>query len=219
MTDVSSVEELVRRRLGEALGGLRGVVEGAVPTIAFTVTFLASGRQLKLALIVSIALTVVALAIRLVQRSNPQFVVNALVGIALAAVIAAKSGEARNVFLPGIIYNAGYAVVMAGTVVVRWPLVGLMVGGVVGDLTQWRRDPGMVRLCSRLTWLLILPCIVRVVVQYPLWRMDEVGLLGVSKIVLGWPLQLASLAAMGWLLSRNGTPLSEDPNEVLPPHD
>ena len=35
-----------------------------------------------------------------------------------------------------------------------------------------------------------------------------VALLGVLKIAMGWPLQLAALAAMVWLLSRNSTPLT-----------
>jgi hypothetical protein len=34
-----------------------------------------------------------------------------------------------------------------------------------------------------------------------------VAALGILKIVLGWPLQLASLAGMVWLLSRNHTPV------------
>jgi len=40
-----------------------------------------------------------------------------------------------------------------------------------------------------------------------LWAGDHVGWLGTSKIVLGWPLQLASLGAMVWVLARNHTPL------------
>ena len=34
-----TVEHIIRARLSEALGGRRGVIEGAVPTIAFTVTY------------------------------------------------------------------------------------------------------------------------------------------------------------------------------------
>jgi len=41
-----------------------------------------------------------------------------------------------------------------------------------------------------------------------LWAGDHVGWLGTSKIVLGWPLQLASLGAMVWVLARNHTPLA-----------
>jgi hypothetical protein len=42
-----------------------------------------------------------------------------------------------------------------------------------------------------------------------------VAALGVSKIVMGWPLQLAALAGMVWLLARNRTPVvpAEEPEE------
>ena len=63
------------------------------------------------------------------------------------------------------------------------------------------------KLCSQLTWMMAAPCILRVVVQYPLWATDHVALLGTAKIALGWPLQIASFAAMAWLLGRNHTPI------------
>jgi hypothetical protein len=208
--DFTTVEELVRHRLSVALGGRRGMVEGAVPTLGFTITYLL-GHNLRLGLSVGIGLAVALLAVRLVQRQSVQFVVNSLVGIAIAAVFASRTGNAKDVFLPGILWNTGYAVVMVLSVLVRWPLVGLMLASVTGDLTAWRRDPAIVRLCTRLTLILALPCVVRVAVQYPLWVADRVGWLGVTKIALGWPLQVAALAAMAWLLARGRTPL------VVPP--
>lgn len=205
---VETVEELVRSRLSEALGGPRGIVESAVPTIAFTICYLTT-RDLKFALVVASGLTAVLLLVRVVQKSNPQFVINALVGIGIAAIFASRSGEARDVFLPGIIYNSGYAVVLIGSIVIGWPIVGLMIGGLVGDFSAWRNDRGMRRLCAHLTWLLALPCVLRVLVQYPLWAADRVALLATAKIALGWPLQVASLMAMVWLLSRNRTPIDD----------
>ena len=77
----STVEELVRQRLAEAFGGVRGIVEAAVPTATFTVFYLTT-RDLKQALVVAAGLTAVLLIVRVVQRSSPQFVINALVGIA-----------------------------------------------------------------------------------------------------------------------------------------
>ncbi len=208
--DVATVEEVVRHRLSVALGGRRGMVEGAVPTLGFTVTYLATD-ELRSGLYVGVGLAVALLVVRVVQRQSVQFVVNSLVGIAIAAVFASRTGKAEDVFLPGIVYNAGYAVAMVLSVLVRWPLVGLMIASVTGDLTAWRRDPAIVRLCSRLTWILALPCALRVAVQYPLYLAGEVGWLGVTKIVLGWPLQLAALAAMAWLLARGRTPLAAPP--------
>lgn len=209
VVSAQTVEQLVRQRLAEAFGGMRGVVETAVPTLVFTVWYLSTG-ELKQGLIVAAGITVVLLAIRLIQRSELQFVINALFGIGLAALFAARSGEARDVFLPGILYNGGYAVVLTLTILVGWPLMGFLVGGMVGDLTGWRSDPGMRKLCSRLTWFLVIPCVIRVAVQYPLWAADEIALLATSKIILGWPLQIASLLGMGWLLARNATPLEAE---------
>jgi uncharacterized protein DUF3159 len=220
---VETVEAVVRAQLGKALGGRRGMVEAAVPTLLFTSVWLV-GHQLRAALLVSVAAAVVLLAARLVQRSTVQFVVNALVGIAIGwffVTMAARRGgsaddQALAYFLPGIIYNTAYTVVLSLTCLVRWPLVGFMVGSVTGDPTAWHRDRQVVRLCTLLTWLLVLPCLLRVLVQAPLWLAGSSGAvdastaiaaLGVLKVVLGWPLQLAALGAMVWLLGRNHTPV------------
>lgn len=205
----ASVEQLVRSRLSAALGGRRGMIEAAVPTIAFTVTWV-STRELRLALGLSLALAVGLLVVRLLQRQSPQFVLNSLFGIGLGAVFAMRSGEAAGFFLPGIIYNAGYGAVMVLSVLAGWPLVGFLLGSVTGDATAWRRDRAVVRLCNRLTWVLATPCILRVLVQYPLYVADRVGWLGAAKIAMGWPLQVAALATMAYLLGRNSTPVAGD---------
>jgi hypothetical protein len=200
-----TVEEIVRHRLAETLGGRRGILEAALPTVGFTLTYVLT-KELRLSLILGFGLAAVLLVVRVVQRQPVQFVLNSLVGIGIGALFALRSGRAEDVFLPGIIYNAAYAAVMTVSVLVRWPVVGIMIGSVTGDLTAWRKDPGLVRLCSRLTWILVAPCAVRVAVQYPLYLAGEVGWLGASKLALGWPLQVAALAAMAYLLARGRTP-------------
>ncbi len=224
---VETVEAVVRAQLSKALGGRRGMIEAAVPTVLFTVFWLTT-KELTTALIVSVAAAVVLLVARIVQRSTVQFVVNALVGIGIGwlfVTMSARSGgsaddQALAYFLPGIIYNAGYSVVLAFTCIIGWPLVGFMVGSVTGDPTAWRKDRQVVRLCSQLTWVLVAPCILRVVSQAPIWfagksgAMDPdaaVAILGVLKIAMGWPLQLAALAFMVALLARNHTPVQPEP--------
>ncbi|KAA1399615.1 DUF3159 domain-containing protein [Aeromicrobium ginsengisoli] len=204
-----TVEQLVRGQLAKALGGRRGIVESAVPTALFTLSWIIS-HELKLSLVISVVATVLLLVVRVAQRSTVQFVLNSLFGIGIAAVFASRSGEARDVFLPGIIYNGAYAAVFVLSILVGWPLLGFMIGSVTGDPTAWHSDRGLVKLCSQLTWVMAAPCVLRVVVQYPLWLTDHVALLGTAKIALGWPLQLASFAVMAWLLGRNHTPLEPD---------
>lgn len=218
-----TVEALVRAQLSKALGGRRGMVEAAVPTLVFTALWLTT-RELTLALAVSVAAAVSLLVVRLVQRGPLQFCLNALFGIALGwffVHLSARNGgsaddQALAYFLPGLLYNLVYAVGMSLSCLTRWPLVGFALGSVTGDVTAWRADRQVVRLCTTLTWLLAVPCALRVVVQGPIWLAAHgggldagtaVAALGVLKIVLGWPLQLATLASMLWVLGRDSTPL------------
>jgi hypothetical protein len=222
---VESVEAVVRAQLAKALGGRRGMVEAAVPTILFTIMWL-STRELRLALVVSVAAAVVLLVARLVQRSTVQFCLNAIFGIGIGWLFVALSArrggseddQALAYFLPGILYNTGYTVALAFTCLIGWPLVGFMVGSVTGDPTAWHQDRQIVRLCSILTWLLAIPCLLRVVVQAPIWLAGKhggihpdsaVAALGILKIAMGWPLQLAALAAMAWVLARDRTPVEQ----------
>jgi hypothetical protein len=203
----TTVEELVRHQLGKSLGGVRGIVEGAVPTLGFTVTWISS-HHLKLSLAVAATLAIYLLFARIVQRSTVPFVFNSLFGIAIAAVFALKSGRAEDAFLPGLIYNAAYAVGLSLSAIARWPLVGFMIGAVTGDPTSWRQDRQLLALCTKLTWILAAPCVVRVLVQYPLWAAHQAGWLGIAKLAMGWPLQIAAFAAMIWVLNRDSTPIA-----------
>jgi Protein of unknown function (DUF3159) len=219
-----TVEEVVRAQLSKALGGRRGMLEAAVPTLAFTLLFLTT-RDLRVAVSVSVGTALLLLVVRVVRRSTVQFVLNSLFGIGIGTFFAWRSARAGGdaneqalaYFLPGLIYNGGYAVVMVLSNLVRWPLVGFMVGSVAGDPTAWHRDPQVVRLCRHLTWMLAVPCVVRVAVQLPIYLAGRaahdagpmVAALGVAKVTMGWPLQLLALAGMAWLLARNRTPLSD----------
>jgi hypothetical protein len=204
---ITTVEELVRGQLSRALGGVRGIAEGAVPTLGFTVAWIAT-HELRLALGISFGLATALLLVRVVQRSTVQFVLNSLVGISVAALFALRSGRAEDAFLPGLIYNTVYGVLLSASALTRWPLVGFMIGAVTGDPTGWRRDPQLVALCTKLTWLLAIPCFIRLAVQYPLWAAGEAGWLGVAKLSMGWPLQIAAFAAMIWILNRDRTPVA-----------
>jgi hypothetical protein len=202
-----TVEAVVRRQLAKSLGGIRGTVEAAVPTAAFAIVWMAT-RQLELALGVSIGAAVVLLIARLVQRQTLQFVLSSMIGIAVAAFFALRSGKAEDAFLPGIMYNAVVAAAIIFSIIVRWPFIGFLIGSVTGDPTGWRKDPGIVRLCTRLTWLFVLPNVIRVAVQWPIYLTGNVGLLAAAKIALGWPLFVGALALMLAVLARGHTPVA-----------
>ncbi|WP_043641831.1 DUF3159 domain-containing protein [Nocardioides alkalitolerans] len=224
---VETVEAVVRKQLSAAFGGARGLVETAVPTLVFTIIWL-STRELQLGLVVSLGVAVVLLAARLVQRSTVQYCMNALFGIGIGWLfvhLSARSGgsvddQALAYFLPGILYSAGYTVVVGLSCVVGWPMMGFLIGTVTGDVTAWHDDKQIVKLCTRLTWLLVLPGAIGVLLQGPVWLAGNSGALTASTAVavlaalrlgLGWPLRIASFAGMIWLLSRDRTPVQGAP--------
>ncbi len=206
-----TVESLIRERLSSALGGARGSFETALPTVAFVGAWVWR-HDVKSAVIASAAIVVILLVVRLAMRQTPRYVLSAVFATAVAAFFALRSGRPEAAFLPGILTSAGWGAGSLLSVVVRWPLVGFIVAAgdpqMAQDPTAWRRDRGLVRVCQRLTMVLVALYAVRVVVMFPLYLAGQVELLGVTKIVLGWPAYLCALAVMGMLLVRGNTPLT-----------
>ena len=206
-----TVEALIRERLSRALGGWRGSVETALPTVVFVVVWTATGNAVRPAAIAAIGVALVLAVVRVVQRSSLQHVLGAVVATAVAAFFAVRSGRAEDAFLPGILTNGAYLVACLVSIVTRWPFVGFLVGAgdprAQEDPFAWRRDAGMVRVCSRLTWVVVVVFAIRLLVMVPLYLAAEVTWLGVAKIALGWPLWVAGIAVMGWLLVTGRTPV------------
>ena len=202
------VEDFVRHQLSVSLGGARGMIESALPFVAFTIAWLV-GRQLYPALAAAVGAAVVLAIIRLVQRQSVKFVVQAVIPTAIAALVATRTGRAEDIFLPGILYNGGLAVLSVITIAVRWPLVGFIIGAAIGDPTGWAKDRGLVRMTSKLTAVLAVPYVARFVIQLPLYLSGQVVLLGIAKVALGWPLLLAALFVMGLMLSKGRTPMAD----------
>lgn len=200
------VEELVRYQLAQTLGGVRGMVESAVPFVAFTVAWVVT-RQLYPSLAVALGSAVVLAVIRLAQRQSVRFVATAIIPTAIAALVASRTGRAQDIFLPGILYNGGLAVLSLLTIAIRKPLVGFIMGAATNDPTGWMRDRGLVKMSSKLTAVLAVPYTLRFVVQLPLFLAGSVIGLGIAKVVLGWPLLIAALAVIGVMLSKGRTPI------------
>lgn len=216
-----TVEALIRHRLGEALGGIRGSIEAALPMLVFVVVWSVT-QERNASLGAAAAITVVFAIARLAQRQTLQFVLGSIFATGLAAFFALRSGEAEDAFLPGILTSCAYLVGTVLSVLVRWPLVGLMVGAVdqtavaAGDPFRWRRNPAAVAVCSRLTLVLAGVYVIRVGIMGPLYLTDNVAGLTISKVVLGWPLWAGAVAIMGAMLLKGHTPIDPDDDLVQP---
>jgi hypothetical protein len=127
----------------EQLGGWRGMVDATLPTIAFIAANSAAG--LRVGIWAALAAAVLIFAVRLVRRESVQQAFSGLFAVAIAVAIAAKTGEARDFFVLGIIRNAGIAVVLLGSVALRRPLIGYLaeflapshLGGMAAHSLPW----------------------------------------------------------------------------------
>lgn len=209
-----TVEQVIRRRISDALGGWYGSLETALPTVAFVVTWLVLD-DVRTAVIASAVLLAVLAVVRvLVVKGSLRFLFSAVVATALAAFFALRSGQVEDAFLPGILTSAAYAVGALVSILVRWPLLGFIVA--IGDPdyaerpTAWPRDEGLVRVCARLTWVLVGLFVLRVAIMLPLYLAGQVAWLGVAKIALGWPAYLLAVVVMGWMLAVGRTAQTDD---------
>jgi len=74
-------------------------------------------------------------------------------------------------------------------------------------MTAWRKHDGIVRVASRLGWVLVGLAVLRLSIQIPLYLQGQVEALGVAKLVLGWPAYLLAVGVGAMLLLRGHTPL------------
>lgn len=111
-----------RHAVLEQLGGWRGMVDATLPTVAFIVANSLAG--LRTGIYAALVAAVLVFLLRLVRRESIQQAVSGLFAVGIAVAIAAYSGQARDFFVLGIVRNTGIALLLAGSIAFRRPLVG-----------------------------------------------------------------------------------------------
>lgn len=184
-----------------AIGGWRGLVESSLPAVAFLVLFTVT-KELNLSLIAALAAAAVFTLIRLVQGSKLVSALTGLVGVAICAFAAYRTGNASDYFVVGFwtngLYSLGYLVSMA----VRWPITGLIFGVIRGEGLAWRQNPVRVRQYMLATWIITILMLLRLVVQMPLYFANAVEALGATRLIMGLPLYALGV----WLAWRVSAP-------------
>jgi hypothetical protein len=196
-----------------ALGGVRGLIESVLPGFAFLLLFTITGN-LAVSVLVPVGIAVLFVVVRAVTRSPVMPAVAGLIGIALTATLSLVTNRAENNFLPGIFINSGMLIVLIVSILVRWPLIGVVIGLLMGEETDWRRDRVKRRAYTLATWIWVIPSAIRVAVQVPLYIAERADLLAATKLLTGIPLYLGALW-LTWLLVRavhhREEPLSDAP--------
>jgi hypothetical protein len=179
--------------LAQAIGGWRGLIDSALPSTVFLVTYLLSGQALMPSVWAAVGSGALVAAWRLLRRQPVRQVAGGFVGVAFCGWLASRTGSAADFYLPGLLLNLGYAVVLSVSALVGHPAVGYFVGALTGDTGGWRSEPTLRRAYTTVTWMVAAMFALRLAVQAPLYYLGAVAALGVAKLAMGWPLYGATL--------------------------
>lgn len=196
------------RALLAAIGGVRGLVESILPGLGFLVVYTVT-EELLPSVLAPLAVAVVFIVIRLATRQPVTTALAGAIGIGVSAGLALLSGRTADNFVPGFIINAATVVLMVVSIVVRWPLVGVIVAVLTSD-EQWRADRAKFRVATVATALWAALAALRLAVQFPLYLADATQALAATKLVMGVPLY-AGLLWVTWLLVRSAWRAPEEP--------
>jgi len=176
------------------------MVDSGLPVVVFVIVNATAG--LRWAIWAAIAAGAAVLVVRLLRREPVQFAVSGFLGVGFAAFLAHRLGRAEGFFIPGIILNAGYCTAFAVSVLIRWPLVGVVWTYLDSGTRGWRDQPALRRAYTQATLLWTAMYAAKTGVQGLLYLNEQPGWLAVAKLSMGYPLFAVVVAGTLWLVRR-----------------
>jgi len=196
----AAAEEERPPTLLEQMGGISGLIYSSVPVVVFVLANAFFGLTVGIwsAIGVAVAITVA----RIVRKEPLQPAISGFFGVAIAAFIAYRTGSAKGFFLFGIWTSLAYGGVFLASVLVRWPLVGVIWSTLNGHGQGWRQDKKSRTAYDIATLTFVAVFAARYVVQKWLYDEDATGWLAFARLAMGYPLFAVALGVTVWAVRR-----------------
>jgi intracellular septation protein A len=194
-----------RHPLRVLLGGPWGAIESMAPTVLFVLAYFASGNSLAVAVGVALGVAVLLAAFKIARREKPIRVLTGLLGVAIAALFAAYQDDPLGFFEIRVLANILSALAFAGSILIRRPLMGVIIGPIMGTGMRWRQDPDLLKAYSRVTWLWAILSLVRAAIQIPLIQAGQLAWLGATPFLF-YGLVAITIAASWWVIRKTLPP-------------
>ena len=188
------------RTLLDQMGGVSGLVYSTLPILVFVPANTWFG--LRGAIIAALAVATGILLYQLARREDPSPALSGFIGVAICAYIAHRTGDAKGYFLFGIWTMLGYSAALVLSIIVRWPLIGVIWNAVNGAGTAWRRHRPTLIAYDLATGVWAVVFIARYLVQSNLYDTGHTGVLAATRIAMGWPLTIAAVVATVYFVRR-----------------
>lgn len=186
----------------EQMGGISGLIYSTVPVLVFVLLNTLFG--LTVAIWGALGSAALITAVRVVRKEPLQPAISGFFGVGIAAFIAYRTGSAKGFFLFGIWASLVYGSVFLVSMLVRYPLVGVIWSFLNGHGMAWRRDRKAMFAyqVATLTWVAVFAA--RFIVQRWLYDEDQTGWLAFARLSMGYPLTILALAVTVWAVTRAG---------------
>ncbi|WP_416958956.1 DUF3159 domain-containing protein [Streptomyces sp. Agncl-13] len=182
--DVRAVTEAA---LFEAFGGLRGMIETVLPGLLF-VSIFTINKNLHWSAIAALAVALALVVVRLVMRDTVKHAFSGVFGVAFGVVFAMMTNNAKNFYLPGMLYTLGLALAYIITTLAGVPLIGLILGPVFKENLSWRtRNPGRKKAYAKASWAWGLILLAKCAILFPLYWWANTAQLGWVLVALKIP--------------------------------
>ncbi len=187
-----------KAKILDALGGKKGLLDSGLPAVLFLIVFNIFD-DLQIALYGAVGTSIVLTIIRLAMKDTIQHVISGLIGVLFCAYLANRSGNASDFYIPKLLTNLAYGSAYLIANLAGWPVIGVILGPLLGENFMWRKNPQRKRAYIRAGWLWVALFFGRITVQYPIYKSGNVNLLGTVNLAMGYPLFIAT--AWGtWLI-------------------
>ena len=180
-----------KAKILDALGGKKGLLDSGLPAVLFLIIFNISD-DLQVALYGAIGTSIVLTIIRLAMKDTIQHVISGLIGVLFCAYLANRSGNASDFYIPKLLTNLAYGSAYLIANLAGWPIIGVILGPLLGENFSWRKNPQRKRAYMRAGWLWVAMFFGRIAVQYPIYKSGNVNLLGTVNLAMGYPLFIAT---------------------------
>ena len=187
-----------------SLGGWLGVVESIIPTVAFGITF-SFTQSVLISIVVSGGLSLIFIARQLLSKAPVSQAIAGLAVLGITAFFALRPGaENCDYFVWGLLTNVSYGAVMLISVIVRWPIIGLLVGLLKDQSVSWKKDKTLVRRFNAVTLMWVGLFATRLAFELPIYfaPVCDAHALSIVKTILGVPLY-AVVLWLTWLSLRS----------------
>ncbi|SFC35480.1 DUF3159 domain-containing protein [Streptomyces aidingensis] len=192
----------------EAFGGVRGMVETTLPGLVFILSYTLD-RDIRLSAFLALGITGLMFVARLIQRGPTKHAFGGVFGVVIGAVFAMMTGDAKNFYLPGMLYTLGLGVAYVVTSACGVPLLGLILGPVFKENLSWRtRNPGRKRAYVKASYVWGGILLAKSAITFPIYFWGDATQLGWLRVALGVPPFLLAVYITWVLLMKAPPPIN-----------